>query len=156
MFSVDIPGGESLEIEHILLDYNGTIAIDGKLIAGVAEKINQLADRLEFHVITADTFGTVARELAGLNCSLSVIPVKDQCQEKLALLNRLGASSTIAVGNGVNDQLMLKNSALGVAVLQDEGMATVTLLASDIVVKNILDFFAFLESPERLIACLRS
>ena len=155
MFSLDIPGGKNLQIEHVLLDFNGTIAVDGKLITGVGEKINRFAGQLNFHVITADTFGSVKRELEGVNCSVTVIPLDDQCQAKLDLLNELGAQATIAVGNGLNDQLMIKHGALGVAVLQEEGLATVTLLASDLLVHSVLDLFAYLECPERLIACLR-
>ena len=33
MITVAIPGRDTIEIEHIALDYNGTIAADGKLIS---------------------------------------------------------------------------------------------------------------------------
>lgn len=155
MFSLKIPGGSQLEIEHILLDFNGTIAVDGKLIDGVREKINEYSQILRFHVITADTFGSVKKELEGIDCSISIIPLKDQSQAKLDLLRELKEAHTIAVGNGVNDELMLKHAVLGVAVLQAEGLATRTMLVSDLLVANVLDFFEYFKKPDRLVACLR-
>ena len=53
---IDIPGHIRLEIKHVVCDYNGTIAFDGKLIDGVREIINELSEYMEFHVITADTY----------------------------------------------------------------------------------------------------
>ena len=32
MIRIDVPGREIIEIEHVVLDYNGTIALDGQLI----------------------------------------------------------------------------------------------------------------------------
>ncbi|GLI54957.1 hypothetical protein PM10SUCC1_04720 [Propionigenium maris DSM 9537] len=64
-----IPGGETLEIDHIVSDYNGTIALDGRLIEGVAELMGKLAEEVTIHVITADTFGSVERELQGVPVS---------------------------------------------------------------------------------------
>ncbi len=155
MITIEIPGASTLEIEHILLDFNGTIAIDGRLIKGVREKINQLAPDLNFHVITADTFGSVKKELEGVNCSRVVIPEKDQARAKQEYLETLGARHTIAAGNGVNDVSMLRESVLGIAVLGPEGLASQSLSASDIVIANILDLFGYLENPGRLVACLR-
>lgn len=43
MIKIDIPGRETIEIEHVVLDYNGTIALDGQLIAGAAERIRELS-----------------------------------------------------------------------------------------------------------------
>ncbi len=155
MIQLQIPGSCDYTIENVLLDFNGTIAIDGHLIAGVKEKINQFADRLAFHVITADTFGFVRQELEGVNCSLYIIPEKNQAECKLSYLQKLGPQSTIGVGNGANDELMLKESALGIALVQQEGVATKTLVASDLVINNILDLFTCFEKPNRLVASLR-
>ena len=35
MIAIDIPGYKKIELAHLVLDYNGTLAIDGKLIDGV-------------------------------------------------------------------------------------------------------------------------
>ena len=34
MIAINIPGSTSIEARHLVLDFNGTLAIDGKLIEG--------------------------------------------------------------------------------------------------------------------------
>jgi len=68
----------------------------------------------------------------------------------------LGKDKTICIGNGNNDRLMVKEAALGIALLQEEGTCTETLLASDVACKNIIDAFGYFKEPKRLIATLRS
>ncbi len=150
-----IPGAGEMTIQNILFDYNGTRAIDGDLLPGVREKINAHAADFDFHVITADTFGTVEKALKGAACRVVTIPEKDQARAKADYLETLGAGVTIACGNGANDEFMLKNAALGIAVLLDEGLNTRALIASDLLIKDIMDLFSYLENPGRLIACLR-
>ena len=155
MVTIKIPGAFTLNIQHVLLDFNGTIAVDGLLIKGVGKKINDLAHDLDFHVITADTFGSVKKELEGVQCSLKVIPEQDQARAKQGYLETLGKDKTIAAGNGANDEFMLREAVLGIAVLGKEGLASKSLTASDIVVQDIFDLFGYLEHPGRLVACLR-
>ena len=59
MIEIEIPGFKKLQLKYLVMDYNGTLAIDGKLIEGVENRLYALADHLEIHVITADTFGLV-------------------------------------------------------------------------------------------------
>lgn len=59
MITIDIPGRDIITIEHLVLDYNGTVAEDGQLIDGVEERMRALKDRVNIHVLTADTYGTV-------------------------------------------------------------------------------------------------
>lgn len=155
MIQIDIPGKKSFAIKHVIFDYNGTIAMDGRIIPGVKQGINQFSDRLKFHVLTADTFGSVKKQLHDVDASLSIISKDNQDKKKLDYLEKLGPDQTICVGNGQNDTLMLKEACIGIAVLGDEGMSSACLGASDLMVKNILDVFGLLETPERLIATLR-
>ncbi|WP_320034345.1 ATPase P [Halarcobacter sp.] len=153
---IDIPGREPFELKNIVFDYNGTIAIDGKLILGVSESINSLSNDFDFYVITADTYGTVEKELENTNCKVITIGKDSQDICKLDFIKQLGSNTTLSVGNGRNDMLMLKESILGIAILQDEGLCTQTLLNSDILVKSIKDVFSFLEDKNRLIATMRN
>lgn len=155
MIITDIPGVGQKQINHVVFDYNGTIAQDGVLIPGVKEGIAAFSDKLTFHVITADTFGFVKKELSGINCSITIIPEKDQAEFKFDFIRQLGSDLTLCVGNGANDHLMLKEAAIGIAVLQEEGLAVSSLLMADLVVKNILDLFDFFRTPDRLKATLR-
>jgi P-type E1-E2 ATPase len=151
----DIPGYIRLEIKHIVCDYNGTIAVDGKLIDGVCKIINELSKDIEFHVITADTYGSVERELENVNCKLVKISRQHQAQSKLEYVSGIGKDHTVCIGNGNNDKLMLKEACLGIALVQEEGACVETLLSSNIVCKNIIDALNYFKEPKRLVATLR-
>jgi soluble P-type ATPase len=155
MMIFDIPGYIRLEIKHVVCDYNGTIAVDGKLIDGVCEIINELSKELEFHVITADTYGFVERELKNVNCKLVKISGQNQAQSKLEYVSGIGKDHTVCIGNGNNDRLMLKEACLGIALVQEEGACVETLLSSNVVCKSIIDAFGYFKEPKRLIATLR-
>ena len=156
MIEILIPGADPLRIEHLILDYNGTIAEDGELIEGVVEKIGELARHLQLHVLTADTHGTVAEKLAGLACSLTVIGAEAQDLLKREYVVAVGPKMAAAVGNGRNDHLMLQTALLGICLIQKEGASCRALQAADVVCTNILDVFDLFLHPARLIATLRN
>jgi soluble P-type ATPase len=156
MLQINIPGFKQVNIAHVVFDYNGTIARDGVLIKGVRQNMDMYSDRVKFHVITADTFGFVKKELHDLNAVLSIIPEKNQAQAKQSYVCSLGPDHALCVGNGANDRLMLKTACIGIAVLQEEGLAVSSLMHADMVVRDILDVFGFFKTPERLIAGLRT
>lgn len=153
---IEIPGREVLDIQNIVFDYNGTVAIDGKLLDEVSKNINDLSSQFNFYVITADTYGTVQKELENTNCEVIVIGKENQDICKLDFVKSLDHKTVLSVGNGRNDKLMLKETALGIAILQEEGLCTETLLNSDILVSSILDVFGFLKDTNRLVATLRN
>jgi soluble P-type ATPase len=152
---IDIPGYIKLEVKHVVCDYNGTIAVDGKLIDGVGEMMNELSKDITFHVITADTYGFVERELENVNCKLVKIAKQDQAYSKLEYVSGIGKEYTVCIGNGNNDRLMLKEARLGIALVQEEGACVETLLSSNVVCKSIIDAFGYFKEPKRLIATLR-
>ena len=73
MIEIEIPGYKTLELKHLVLDHNGTLACDGILIKGVKNCLEQLANDLKIHVLTADTFGKASSQLEGVPCSLSIL-----------------------------------------------------------------------------------
>lgn len=155
MLSVDIPGFGSLAIAHVVLDYNGTLAVDGRVLPGVHAALNTLADHATVHVITADTFGSAAEELVTVNCRLIVLPPGRQDRAKADVVNRLGADRTVSIGNGRNDAMMLAASALGIAVILGEGASCAALASADVVCTSILDALDLMMRPLRLTATLR-
>ena len=153
-----IPGQDSLEVRHLVLDYNGTLATDGTLVPGVAERLRELAlppHHLLIHVVTADTMGTVNRQLEGLPCKLSILGPAEQDKAKLKYVQDIGVEWTVAIGNGQNDHLMLAAAALGIAVIGEEGAAVQSILASRVVCRDILTALDLLLNPNRLAATLR-
>lgn len=155
MLRVDVPGWKALELEHLLLDFNGTLAQDGVLIEGVLPLLEELSADLGIHVLTADTHGSVHRQCNAAFFTVHVLGEGSQELGKQAYLHKLGAERCIAVGNGRNDCLMLSDAALGIALLQTEGLASGTLAASDLLFGSVTDALEALLSPKRLIASLR-
>ena len=156
MLAIAIPGFRDLELEHLVLDYNGTLAIDGRLIPGVREALGALIDQVEIHVVTADTFGCAASELSGLPVKMTIIPREAQAEAKLAYVQKLGADRICAIGNGRNDRRMLAAVAVGIAVIQREGGAGEALAAAAVVAADVLDALDLLRHPARLVATLRT
>jgi P-type E1-E2 ATPase len=156
MLAIDIPGFGAIAIEHLVLDFNGTLAVDGALLPGVAQRLTVLSTRLAISVLTADTRGTAAKALADVPCRLEVVPNYGQAEAKQRVVESLGAERVAAIGNGRNDRLMLKAARLGIAVIQAEGVATETLLGGCIVVPTANDALDLLLHPLRLVATLRS
>jgi soluble P-type ATPase len=155
MIEIAIPGGENLRLEHLVLDYNGTIALDGELVPGVAGKMRELAEVLQIHVLTADTHGTVRRKIDGLPCILRIIGEDDQDRRKQEYVAAVGARMVAAIGNGSIDALMLRTAALGICLVQREGASVRALRAADVVCTNIIDALELFQHPARLAATLR-
>jgi soluble P-type ATPase len=156
MLELQIPGFNDLCLKHLVLDYNGTLACDGRPLKGVQERLDALSENLIIHILTADTFGTVQSQVAAWHCRVEVIPRDQEAEAKVRYVKSLGAKQAVAVGNGRNDRLMLKEVALGIAVVQTEGTAVETLWAADLVVPGVLEALDLLLHPQRLKATLRS
>jgi soluble P-type ATPase len=155
VFTATIPGLGELSLAHLVLDYNGTLALDGGIAQGVAERIAALSEMMTVHVVTADTFGTVARALSGLPATVTVLGAGPEDAAKLALVRSLGAGATACLGNGRNDRLMLAEAAVGLAILGREGLCRDALLAADAVFSDIRDALDVFLKPGRLAATLR-
>ena len=156
MITIAIPGRPTLEIEHLVTDFNGTIAETGLLLPGVQERLRVLSERLQVIVLTADTFGRAASELRDLPVELEILNGGNEDEAKASRVKNLGSSSTIALGNGHNDRLMLAEAALGLVVIQSEGTARSALEAGDVLFRDVRDALDTLVDSQRLVATLRS
>jgi soluble P-type ATPase len=155
MLPIPISGFGHLELDYLVLDYNGTLAVDGSIVEGVPERLQRLSRDLAIHVITADTFGRARIALAELPCNVVVLNSELQDEAKRAYVESLGPTRCVCIGNGRNDALMLECAALGIAVLQAEGAAGETLGRADVVCRGITDALDLLLHPLRLTATLR-
>jgi soluble P-type ATPase len=152
---IEIPGWGNIDIENIVIDLNGTIATDGKIASEVRKKITSLSELAKVYILTADTQGTANKEILGMNVELIKVPEENSKKGKFEFLSTLNLETTVAIGNGSNDQLALKEAALGIAVLGDEGVSVSAMKSADIVVENIHNALDLLLEPKRLIATLR-
>jgi soluble P-type ATPase len=152
---IEVPNQPSLELNHLALDYTGTLSLDGVMIQGVRERLGLLSKELKIHVLTADTFGRASRELENLFLETTILntPHEDRAKEEFVAF--LGSDRVAAIGNGNNDALMLKRAALGIAVVGPEGCSVAALMNADIVVNSINDALDLLLNPLRIKAGLR-
>lgn len=155
MLEVLIPGAPALRLEHLVADFNGTLACDGILLPGVEDALTRLARQLTVHVITADTFGSVRAAVAGIPCRLALLPEGGQDLAKLRYVEDCGPERCVCIGNGRNDRHMIAAAGLGIAVVQQEGAAVETLLAAKVAVPDIGAALGLLLEPRRLVATLR-
>lgn len=155
MIELTIPGRGPLRLQHLVTDVNGTLAIDGVLIDGLTKRIASLRDRLEIHMLTADTHGRQVLIDEQLNLRATRILPGDESTQKAEFVRELGADTVVAIGQGANDAAMLKAAALGICVVSQEGVAVETLVSADLVVPDIFAALDILDRPVRIVASLR-
>jgi len=155
MIEVTIPGRGVLTLEHLVTDVNGTLAVDGQLIEGVARRFSALRDRFAVHLLTADTFGR--QDIMDQQLGLTAVRLSpgNEAAQKADYVRSLGSDRVVAIGQGADDAEMLELAQLGICVLSQEGAARESLMAADLVVPSILAAIELLERPLRLVASLR-
>lgn len=155
MLEIDIPGFGFVRLEHLVSDFTGTLSVDGRLLPGVKELLNNVARVVKLHVLTADTFGTARMALEGVECSLTLLSGEVMDIQKERYIWNLGAEHVIAIGNGNNDRKMLTAARIGVAVIEGEGCSVNALSSAGIAVRSMHDGLGLLLNPDRLKATLR-
>ncbi len=155
---VDIPNYGVLEIKNILLDMNGTIQNNGRISKLVKQKIIKLNEEFDVYIISADTRGNLSQVAKELTVKYAKIQseYQSEAKQKEDELVKLGKEHTVAIGNGNNDELMLKSAILGIGIVGKEGATTKTLSKSDLIFHDIIDALDFLLDDKKIIATLRS
>ncbi|MGF3113467.1 HAD family hydrolase [Facklamia sp. P9177] len=155
MIKYEIPGNGVIKIFNVIIDFNGTIAEDGKLIEGVEELLSSLSENVKIFIATADTYGTVKQQCQKLPVELATFPSSKAAISKKLLLEELDSKSCACIGNGYNDGEMMSVAALSIAVIGNEGLSTVSIRNADIIAPNIHSALNILLKPERIKATLR-
>lgn len=150
-----IPEYKTLNIDTLFLDFNGTIAIDGVIPPSVKERLITLSEDFRIYVLTADTHGSAREQCEGLPVILQTFPTGEARTYKKEIIKSMGAKRCVAIGNGRNDELMLKEAALSIAVIDREGACVKAIKAADICVRSIQDALDLFIYPSRIIADLR-
>jgi soluble P-type ATPase len=141
-----------VELRTAIFGVNGTLTVKGQLLPGVAQRLQKLRGELDILLVSSDTYGTldtIADELR--------LPARRAANaaEKAAILAGVGASTCAAVGNGENDLLLLRDAALGLAVIGPEGCSPRLFVTADIVCASATDAIDLLLDPRRVTATLR-
>lgn len=156
MIVYEIPGRDNIEIQNIVFDYNGTIAVDGKLIQGVKELINKLAQDANIYILTADTYGTVKEECKDIKARVLTFPTENAGESKREIVRNLGGNNTLCLGNGFNDIPMFEESILSIAIMEGEGVSGKLLAKADIVGRSIIEVLGILLNKNMIKATLRN
>jgi len=158
MRKINIPNYGIITIENILFDINGTLQFQGEISQVIINKIKKLKEIYKVYLISADTRGNLKDIVEMLD--VEYIKIKSQgsteSEAKEKELLRLGKENTIAIGNGNNDALMLKNAVLGIVIIGNEGASTKSIINSDVAFPDPLSALNFLLDEKIMIATLRS
>ncbi len=154
MMTIQRPGQDPLEIDFILLDFEGTLAADRRVHPKAKDKINLLSKRTKIYILTHEEKDRVMEVLKKVKAEIVCLTEGETSQAKLNLLRQLGAARTVSVGNGTDDVPMIEEAGLGICVISKEGTAGDAIRKADVVVTNILDALDFLLKPLRQEATL--
>ena len=154
MISIERPGQSNLEIEFILIDFEGTLASDRRVHPKAKDKINLLSKRTKIYILTKEGKTLVEEVLKKVKAEIIYLMEGEASQQKLDLLRQLGATRTVAIGNGVDDVPMIEEAGFGICVMGNEGTYSEAMKKADVVFMNILDAFDFLLKPLRQKATL--
>ena len=155
---VDIPNFGKITLKNILIDVNGTIQFYGNISRKARRYIRRLKKFFNIYLISADTRGNLKEIAKKLNVNYIKIISKEisEAEAKNLELMKLGKDFTVAIGNGNNDYLMLKNSVIGIVILGEEGASVKSLMNSDLILNNLKEVINFLLDEKIMIATLRS
>ncbi|MGA2463179.1 MAG: ATPase P [Thermodesulfobacteriota bacterium] len=154
MISIERPGQGNLEIEFILIDFEGTLASDRRVHPKAKDKINLLSKRTKIYILAKGEKEGVEESLRRVKAEIFYLTEGDFSRRKLDLLRQLGPTRTVAIGNGVDDAPMIEEAGLGICIISKEGTSAEAMKRADVVVSNILDALDFLLKPLRQKATL--
>lgn len=155
MITIAIPEGETFQLQHLVLDMNGTITVDGLLPEGLSQRIDKLKSELNIYLLTADTFGTGAKVAKELGIEIITVSSANGTKDKADFVSSFELSEVVAIGNGNNDVDMFKLARLSIVIIGKEGCSVAALKNADIAVTHINDALDLFINPLRLVATLR-
>lgn len=155
---MEIPGFGRRSIHFVVSDYTGTHACGGSIETDVKHKLRQLNSLVDLHVVTADSYGTAEKELAGIT-KPHLLQTGRHDIEKADYVSQFKLEHVAAFGNGNNDRLMLKavkeGGGVAIAVDNGEGCATDAIWNANLFVTGAGNALDLLLDPVRLKATLR-
>ena len=150
--NLEMQGGIIRKFTDLVLDYTGTLSMDGFLLLGVAERLETISAGLHITIMTADTFGMAAGQTKDLPVDFRIIRTGI---EKADAVLVMGGENVIAIGNGRNDVPMMSRAGLRIAVIGPEGASAELVRVADVVVRDICEALELIIHPLRLKATLR-
>jgi len=154
MIILQRPGRTPLEIEFILLNFEGTLATDRRIHPKAKDKLNLLSKRTNIYILTKGEQEIIREIFKKVNTEVVYFKEGEVSQGKLDLLRQLGAAKSVAIGNGVDDVPMIEEAGLGICIIGVEGTSGEAVKKADVVFTDILYALDFLLKPMRHKAAL--
>ncbi len=154
MITIPRPGKESLQIESILIDFEGTLASDRRVHPKAKDKINLLSKRTSVYILTKGEKEVMEEVLRKVKAEIIYLKEGESSIEKLERLRQSGEDRTAAIGNGADDASLLERAGLGICVIGKEGAAGEVLRKADLIFTDVVDALDFLLKPLRQKATL--
>jgi len=145
---------EDLDIHFVLIDFEGTLAMDGRVHPKAKDKVNLLSKRATVTILTKSNREKVEKTLRKMKAEILYVAEGDSSQQKLNVLQRLGPHQTAVIGNGLDDGQIMEQAGLGMCVIGKEGSSAEAMAKADLVVTHVLDALDFLLKPLRQRATL--
>lgn len=149
MIILQRPGRTPLEIEFILLNFEGTLAADRRVHPKAKDKLNLLSKRTNIYILTKGEQESIRETLKKVKAKVVDFKEGEASQGKLDLLRQLGGAKTVAIGNGVDDVPMMEEAGLGICIIGVEGISGEAIKKADVIFTDILDALDFLLKPLR-------
>ncbi len=148
------PGQGSLEIEFLFVDFEGTLASDGRIHPKAKDKINLLSKRIRIHVFVKSGQALPEKTFRNVKAEIVYLTEETSSKQKNDWLEKHGPGRIVAIGNGVDDVRVIEEAGFGICVIGKEGASGEAVQKADLVVMSILDAFDFLLKPLRQKATL--
>jgi soluble P-type ATPase len=132
---ISLPQDKRINIETIVLDLNGTLAVYGQ-ISDTTQELIQTLKSLGYQIVlvSGDIRGNGQEWASRLGIQFISAQNSD---EKWAAMQHFKKEHTAAIGNARIDIGTFKHAALSIATLQDEGIHAGILSYVDIIVPSI-------------------
>lgn len=148
-----VTGVGEIEINTIVLDLNGTLAVKGIIPDGVKERLLKLKELgIAVTLFTGDQRGNAQELCDDLGISFSKAKTSE---DKERLFLELDPETTAAIGNARIDNGKFKHAKVSVATLQAEGIHTGILEHVDVIVPSINDALDLFIDPDIFGATMR-
>jgi soluble P-type ATPase len=154
MITLQRPGRTPLEVEFILLNLEGTLAIDRRIHPKAKDKLNLLSKRTSIYILTKAEPEAIREILRKVKAEVVFFKEGEVSRAKLDLVRHLGATKTVAIGNGVDDVPMIEEAGLGICIIGVEGTSGEAIKKADVAFTDILHALDFLLKPIRHKAAL--
>lgn len=146
-------GVGEIELINIILDLNGTIAVNGIIVDGVKDRLNKLKELgYKIYLFTGDQRGNASKLADELGIEIQKASTSE---EKESLTRKIDAQKSVAIGNARIDIGTFKPCRLRIGTLQAEGIHTEILSYIDILVPSINNALDLLINPDIFNATMR-